>query len=217
MNFYFIGGIQYRMGKLQQELQNLLIDNGLKIVKPPKKDFTILTDNEFITEEIDSVYKQLGGIQKEPPINFGPWDIYTENFIIELDEQLHFNKYRYATLKSMLYNNLKDFPIAAYKKYCTDYQNDCFKAGSYGGKWTNNSCEKQFGKANALGNLDGNGAPRWKQRAYYDFLKDYYCYANNIKLLRISIWDRNYISKHGVFLIDNILKIFDNGIRQKWT
>lgn len=91
----------------------------------------------------------------------GKWDIITEKYIIELDEQLHFNDYRLITLNSPLYNEIKSFPLEIYKDYCARYKENCLKAGSHGGKWSNVSCEKMFGLAQRKGLLNGNGSPRF--------------------------------------------------------
>ena len=46
-----------------------------------------------LDDEILDIYKKLGGIQESFPINYS-WDIKYPDFIIELDEELHFNRYR---------------------------------------------------------------------------------------------------------------------------
>ena len=58
-----------------------------------------LTTNQFLLSselyfEIERIYKELGGTQEEPPLKFGAWDISTPKFIMELDEENHFNRYR---------------------------------------------------------------------------------------------------------------------------
>ncbi|MHA7678588.1 DUF7255 family protein [Cupriavidus sp. PET2-C1] len=40
------------------------------------------------------------------------------------------------------------------------------------GSGHNRSCERQFGVGSAQKILEGAGAPRRKQRAFYDFVKD---------------------------------------------
>jgi len=44
-------------------------------------------------DEVMQVYRSLGGILNEIPFRFGGWDIVAPNFIIELDEEQHFNRY----------------------------------------------------------------------------------------------------------------------------
>jgi hypothetical protein len=97
---------------------------------------------------------------------------------------------RAITLGSPLYSTLPEFPLDAYRCYCADFESKCLGAGSYGGKWSNVSCERQFGSAGAFKDLEGNGAPRWKQRAFYDFVKDLSPLLINVKVVRVAIWDR---------------------------
>ncbi len=79
--------------------------------------------------EVKSMYKELGGTQEDPPLTFGPWDISTPEFIIELDEENHFNRYRLQTLNSNIYQSIKGFPLEAYKQFCKQYESRCRKFG----------------------------------------------------------------------------------------
>jgi hypothetical protein len=47
-----------------------------------------------------------------------------------------------------------------------------------------------FLKSNADGDLSDNGSSRWRQRAYYDFIKDVTSSIKRIPILRISIYDK---------------------------
>jgi len=47
----------------------------------------------------------------------------------------------------------------------------------------------QFGNAGERGVLKGRGAPRWKQRAFYDFLKDVSGLIIGTQYVRVSIYD----------------------------
>jgi len=138
---------------------------------------------------LNEVYNSLGGKQDVPPLNFGRWDIVTKDFIIELDEEQHFNRYRKKTLDSSLYDNYPWFDIEKYKIYCTEKESECKKKAKHGGYWANASTEKQFGKASEKGDLSGNGSPRWKQRAFYDFCRDLYSIVFEIPVYRFSVYD----------------------------
>ena len=76
-----------------------------------------------------------------------------------------------------------------YRRHCVSYEQECKDAGSWGGRWTNPSCEKQFGGASNPGDLSGGGSPRWKQRAFYDYLKDLSPLVIKVKVARISMWE----------------------------
>ena len=71
-----------------------------------------------------------------------------------------------------------------------EHEKDCLKAGNHGGRWTNLSCEKQLGKSSPLANYQTVGASTWKQRAFFDFIKDIAPLIIGIRMARISIWDR---------------------------
>lgn len=140
-------------------------------------------------DEILRVYRLLGGILDTPPLRFGPCDIVTKNFVVELDEEQHFNRYRKLTLGSVIYSDTKWFDHVRYKAYCDDFEELCLKKAARGGYWSNASTEKQFGPAAEKGVFAGNGSPRWKQRAFYDFCKDFAGKVNDMPIFRLSVYD----------------------------
>lgn len=145
--------------------------------------------NTTFIKEINEVYSKLNGQLDIPPTGFGSWDIDLKDFILELDEERHFNRYRLQTLDSDFYSGWKFFDIANYTKFCSIYEKECLNSASWGKNWKNNSTEKQFGTSSEPKNFDGNGSSRWKQRAYYDFLKDISAKIIHVPIIRISIWE----------------------------
>jgi hypothetical protein len=143
-----------------------------------------LLSSEFYSE-VESMYKELGGILGEPPLTFGSWDISTPEFILELDEENHFNRYRLQTLNSNIYQMINGFRLDEYMRFCTLYESGSRK---YGGFWKNNSSEKLFVKSDDNGCLDGAGSSRWRQRAFYDFLRDVTGLIMEIPVIRLSIY-----------------------------
>ncbi|MBF1561450.1 DUF7255 family protein [Segatella salivae] len=143
-----------------------------------------LLSSEFYSE-VESMYKELGGILGEPPLTFGSWDISTPEFILELDEENHFNRYRLQTLNSNVYQMINGFRLDEYMRFCTLYESGCRK---HGGFWKNNSSEKLFVKSDDNGCLDGAGSSRWRQRAFYDFLRDVTGLIMEIPVIRLSIY-----------------------------
>jgi hypothetical protein len=140
-------------------------------------------------DTVDAVYRALGGIQPVWTARPGAWDLVFDGVAVELDEQLHFNRYRATSLDSAMYAQFPRFPLMSYRAQCRSFENACLKAGGYGGKWSNPSCERQFGAGAPQGDLNGGGAPRWKQRAFYDFIKDLAPVVIGLPVARISIWD----------------------------
>lgn len=143
-----------------------------------------------IYTEVFNTYKLLGGTELEIPINFGKWDIVLEDFIVEFDEEQHFNRYRRITLNSLIYSVAPHFNFHSYLKFCDIYEEECLIKASRGGYWTSPSTERQFGNTGPKGELTGNGSPRWKQRAFYDYLRDVYSVIFNIPVVRLSIYDK---------------------------
>lgn len=140
-------------------------------------------------DEIIKIYKKLGG-KNIYPTSFRRFDIKRQNFFIELDEERHFNRYRLLTLNSSIYKNYKYFNLSNYKNYCKVYETPCLSAASWGRNWKNDSTEKQFGTSDKEGCLRKLGSSRWKQRAFYDFLKDVTGLIIGIPIIRVSIWDK---------------------------
>ena len=139
-----------------------------------------LLSSEFYSE-VESMYKELGGILGEPPLTFGSWDISTPEFILELDEENHFNRYRLQTLNSNVYQMINGFRLDEYMRFCTLYESGCRK---HGGFWKNNSSEKLFVKSDDNGCLNGTGS----SSAFYDFLRDVTGLIMEIPVIRLSIY-----------------------------
>lgn len=177
------------MGIMQSKFEDLL--GGVGIVEHKKLAFPRLHDVARAGYEdlVYSVYKSLGGVLLSAELNLRSWDLEFEGIAVELDEHLHFNRYRALTLGATAYANLPAFPMDAYRRYCAEFEDDCLRAGAYGRKWSSASCERQFGVGSAQKILEGAGAPRWKQRAFYDFVKDLSPLVLGVKLARIAIWD----------------------------
>jgi hypothetical protein len=107
--------------------------------------------------EVERVYKLLGGVLGSIPLKLRHWDIEFNGIAIELDEHLHFNRYRGVTLMSSGYACLGCFPLEAYRRLCSEREDECLRAGGYGGKWSNASTEVQFGKAASPKDFSANG------------------------------------------------------------
>lgn len=178
------------MGKMQSTLESLLETRGQ--VAHKKLAYPGIADGERagLLSDVSDVYRRVGGVLDDFELNLSSWDMQFEGIAVELDEYLHFNRYRLLTLESLLYSRLSGFPLEKYVEYCSVGENRCLSAGSYGGKWTSPSTEWQFGPAGTQGELEGAGAPRWRQRAFYDFVKDLSPELIDVKLVRIAVWDR---------------------------
>jgi hypothetical protein len=139
--------------RMQYVLERLLSSVG----KVTSKTIRLSTNDEIAGScwrgELELVYRALNGALESVRSKPGSWDLEFDGMAVELDEQLHFNRYRAITLKSEIYSCLPSFPLEAYRRYCSEYEEDCLRAGGYGGKWSNDSCVKQFGVAGSEGDL----------------------------------------------------------------
>ncbi len=167
--------------------------------KKPRKDKFY---NSKFHAEVDRTYRSLGGQLNQYPMGYRGLDIKCRDFIVELDEERHFNRYRLTTLESDFYQNYNCFDLKLYKNFCKDREKECLAAVSWGGNWKKEKSEEQFGQSNIEGCLEGNGSSRWKQRAFYDYLRDVFSHLLNIPVIRISIWEK--IDNHLIF--DDLLR-----------
>lgn len=193
------------MGKRQDCLVRTLESvYGTRIKKQCQPNFYSSPYDSKIFE----VYKNLGGQLNRYPTPLHHWkpDIIFSNFIIELDEERHFNRFRAITLESAIYGNLPNFNMKDYKDFCIKYENECLRAASWSGNWENKSSRKQFGDSDPKGRLGEKGSSRWKQRAFYDFLKDISVLITGKPVVRVSIWEKNKTEK----LLEDILRCCNN-------
>jgi len=174
-------------GEMQCAFEQLLGCAGTvshKTLKFPKADDVAASE---LKPEIERVYRSLGGILPAIHLNLRHWDIEFDKIAVELDECLHFNCYRTITLNSKSYKRLPGFPLKDYQRYCSERAEECRRAGSWGKRWSTKGSKAQFGKASK--DLSGNGSPRWKQRAFDDFVKDLSPLLIDVTVVRVAVWD----------------------------
>jgi hypothetical protein len=179
-----------RTGTRAQALAASLTAAGFTVAaqRPPAPRLDILPAN--VRESIVTLYRELGGRQEWPLLRPGPWDVaLAGGVVLELDEELHFNRYRARTLAERWVRNLpwRD----AYLSMCARREDECLRAGSWGSRWTTQSCERMFGPAAPAASLDvSGGAPRWKQRALYDAVKDAVASLTGYpRVVRLAVYD----------------------------
>jgi hypothetical protein len=199
------------MGLRQKNLVEILLDNGCN-VNSRRLDRVRSFLSRDHSHALEQVYRRLGGQQEDYPIDAGVWDIEVDGVALELDEERHFNRYRTVTLESSIYRYSETFPWDVYREYCLLHEPTCLRSARHGGYWTSASSERQFGPAEKPGILEGRGSPRWRQRAFYDFLKDIAVLTGPFRMSRISIWDTVSIDDKVVLLNDCLLvKRFESG------
>lgn len=179
------------MGERQALLKSLaedIYDNSS--IKTPKISIFEIEYSGLISE-VERIYYALGGTSEQVPLNYGAWDIQLKDFYIELNEERHFNRYRFETLTSSIYEDYSNFSVSNYREYCLMNEEQCLKSASWGNNWRTNSSDKLFIVSGDNGDLSKNGSSRWRQRAFYDFIKDLISVVRKVPVLRVSIYD-NY-------------------------
>lgn len=156
--------------------------------------------------EAYATYRRVGGIQDAVP-HFPPlrWDMTLDGVAVELDEAQHFNRYRAITLDSPVYEALQGLPTHDYRTWCAEHEGDALARQRQGpGFWKNPSTERQFGASGPRGDLSGPGSSRYKQRAFYDFLRDLSPWIAGTAVARVSTWDGLELT-HGPVLVGDVL------------
>lgn len=171
------------MGKKATALAALLEAEGFAKAVIPAAQWARLpsaTASEFM-----QLYRALGGVQSDPCFEPDDWDFaYEGNLVVELDEHAHFNRYRRFTLNFAVPERLPW--TEDYIQYCDSYERRSPRHGTW---WSNKSCDEMFGPPEGSNDPMAT-ATRWKQRAFYDAVKDAYCLSEGLRLVRISVYDR---------------------------
>jgi hypothetical protein len=178
------------MGLRQTAFAELLVDAGVArsetvLLVPTLESIAAAKLGGLVTE----TYRRLGGVNPTPRVRPGQWDVATEKGAWELDEEQHFNRFRLVTLRSAIYRRVAGFDHASYRVYCSAKEDRCLRKAGSRGYWSSSSSVAEFGPAGEPGVLAGAGSPRWKQRAFYDFIKDLSPFVLDIPVTRLSIWD----------------------------
>lgn len=178
------------MPVLQRALVTLLQSSGTPVGLGAARPSVSDVKRAGLLDPLMEVYHHLGGKQSLPRVAPGSWDASLGDTLIELDEAQHFNRYRAATLQSDLYEATNSPWRQRYLEYSSLHEIACLQVtGSRKGFWTSVSAEREFGVAGPIGDLEGNGSPRWKQRAFYDFVKDMSPLITPHRVARIAVWD----------------------------
>jgi hypothetical protein len=176
------------MVRHSEGLQKIL---GPQLKKPDPGHLNATTERlpANIRRSLEAVYMGFGGRRPGKALEAGPWAfVFDGQLHIELDDALHFNRYRAATLETEWARRLPW--AAAYRDYCVQYEDDCAQAGGEADQEASGSTEEMFGAPDEAGSLAASSSPQWKQRALYDAVRDA-CglYADGIRLARLSIYD----------------------------
>jgi hypothetical protein len=138
-------------------------------------------------DDLVRLYRSLGGVLDLEDFASGDWDFdLADGLKIELDEFLHFNRYRATTLAMPWAETLAW--SADYEAYCQTFEYKCLRI-RLEGTWASKSSDCMFGGSDPIGVLGNLGSSRWKQRALYDAVKDAFASHRNLAVARISVID----------------------------
>jgi hypothetical protein len=167
----------------------MLADLGRReaAARPPAPRLETMPDRA--RERVLDLYRTLGGHAEEFVVfRPGVWDVVlADGVIVELDEEQHTNRYRRTTLEPAWAEGLPWTPD--YVRYSEAHEAAALRKAKRGGYWTSPSTERMFGRADPSGEFGDSGAPRWKQRALYDAMRDVLAVEGLVALARVSVWD----------------------------
>lgn len=173
----------------QARLASLLADLGRRVAptRPPAPRLDGIPP--LAAERTLALYREVGGTAaREDVLRPGAWDlVLADGLHVELDEEQHFNRYRALTLEPDWAAVLPWAPD--YGRYAREREPACLRKARGGGYWSSASTEAMFGPADPPGVFARGGAPRWKQRALYDAMRDAVAASGAIRLTRVAVWD----------------------------
>ncbi|GAA5228648.1 DUF7255 family protein [Paeniglutamicibacter antarcticus] len=181
------------MGKISKAklFESSLLNAGIPLRDTSKRGFKRATTaglDKAQQQIFAQLFRDLGGLGESHGVfTAGDWDLADDHgMFLEFDEDTHFNRYRGQTLALPWSSQLPW--TNDYQRYCVDFES---KARVFGGYWTGEAAERQFGPASARRDFTANGGPRWKQRALYDAVRDAVALqTEGIGLIRVSIHDQ---------------------------
>jgi hypothetical protein len=135
-----------RTGARANALQALLVQAGYRPMEQHVSPPRIASLSSELRAGVMDLYRGFGGTGAVVLLRPGAWDLlFDGSLIVELDEELHFNRYRAATLEPAWAASLpwRD----DYLYFSTQYETACLAAAQWGKRWTNPSCERHFGPA----------------------------------------------------------------------
>lgn len=175
---------------ITRQLQGILKEGEVEF----ERDFELEVNPKFLDQKgkewLDEIYEDLGGIGEAPLLKKLKFDFKINRSLVLYDDELHFNRYRLISYRSVFY---KEFNLPFYeaqKRLCRTYEKDCLKAGLQGRVWSGPPiATHSFGVASEPGDFYGNGSSGWKLLAYNDAQTDIQTRIHGYKLIRITPYE----------------------------
>lgn len=173
----------------QQKIASILsTENYLFQFTPELPKDTAALKTIYQSEDTIAIYEALGGKGNLSRIPMALPDFWIGDQYLIIDDALSFNRYRLATLRSPVYQQISSLDIDNYRRYCRQFEKECLKSGVKATVWSDKLSELHFGAASAPGDFFANGGPGWKSSALSDYLLDVYALASGLSLIRLPIY-----------------------------
>jgi len=194
-------------------MHHLKVENIYRILKDSdlqvEHNFQLDVNPGFLKGKGDTLLNEafsvLGGNGNVPLLEKLRFDFKINRHVFLYDDEVHFNRYRLATLKTSMYE-VFSFPWAeAYLRLCRTYEKECLKTGLQERVWNGPPIAgKLFGKSEPPGDLSANGSSGWKLNAYNDTQYDLVSRLHGYKLIRIPLYE-NLMIGGSLKKIDDLL------------
>lgn len=168
------------------------------ILREGGADYDWQTELEVVPNYLDSkgkiwlqeILEELGANDSFPLLEKLKFDFKIGRHVLVWDDEVHFNRYRLATLRSPMYEEWSFNFSEAWKRLCRTYEKEALKSGMQLRIWTGPPVAKTiFGSPSELGDFSGNGAVGWKLIAYNDAQMDLQTRIHGYKLIRLSPYE----------------------------
>ena len=168
------------------------------ILKEGGAEYDWQAELEVVPKYLDSkgkdwlkeIFQDLNGNGGLPLLEKLKFDFKLGRHFILWDDEVHFQRYRLATLRSDLYSEMNFSFSESYKRLCRTYEKEAQKSGMHARIWNGPPiAQSVFGNPSDLGDLTGNGATGWKLLAYNDAQIDLQSRIHGYKLIRLCPYE----------------------------
>lgn len=175
---------------MTRQLDLILKEGGADYEWQPELEIVPKYLDEKGKKWLTEIFQDLNGQGSLPLLEKLKLDFKIGRHFILWDDEVHFHRYRLASLRSDLYSEMSFSFVEAYKRLCRSYEKEAQKSGMHPRIWNGPPiAQTLFGKASEPGDLTGNGASGWKLLAYNDAQIDLQTRIHGYKLIRLCPYE----------------------------
>lgn len=139
---------------------------------------------------LSALLNELGGNGTLPLLEKFKVDFKFGRTVILWDDEVTFNRYRGASLRSSLYDEFQYSFVEGHKRLCRTFEKEALKVGMAQRIWEGSPLATRiFGSPSDPGDFYGVGATGWKLTAYNHFQIDLLTRIHGYKLIRLSPYE----------------------------